>query len=163
MELDLIIQGAQVVTPNGVQALDIGIAAGRIEELAPSITTTSKQSLAAQGMTIFPGVIDSHVHFNDPGRDHWEGIATGSAALAAGGGTCFIDMPLNSSPPTLDAASFAAKKAVAQAKSHTEFALWGGLTPRNLDRLPELAECGVIGFRHLCPIVGSMIFWPVMI
>jgi allantoinase len=147
MELDLIIQGAQVVTPDGVQSLDIGIAAGRIAELAPSIIATSKQYLSAKGMTIFPGVIDSHVHFNDPGRDHWEGIATGSAALAAGGGTCFIDMPLNSSPPTLDAASFAAKKAVALAKSHTDFALWGGLTPRNLDRLPELAECGVIGFK----------------
>jgi allantoinase len=96
---------------------------------------------------VFPGVIDPHVHFNEPGRTDWEGIATGSAALAAGGGTCFIDMPLNSSPPTLDAAAFNLKKAAAEKSSLTDFALWGGLTPNNLDHLEDLADCGVVGFK----------------
>ena len=109
--------------------------------------TPARIELNAAGLHIFPGLIDSHVHFNDPGRAHWEGIETGSRALAAGGGTMFFDMPLNSSPPTLDAASFDAKLAAAQNRSLTDFAFWGGLVPGNLDRLEELAERGVIGFK----------------
>jgi allantoinase len=92
-------------------------------------------------------VIDPHVHFNEPGRTDWEGIASGSSALAAGGGTCFFDMPLNSSPPTLDGPSFDMKREAAETSSRTDFALWGGLTPNNLDKLEELAERGVIGFK----------------
>ncbi len=87
------------------------------------------------------------MHFNDPGRASWEGVETGSAALAAGGGTCFIDMPLNSSPPTLDAPSFAAKLSACRGAARTDFALWGGLTPDNLEHLEALAECGVVGFK----------------
>ena len=95
----------------------------------------------------FPGIIDSHVHFNEPGRTDWEGIATGSAALAAGGGAMFFDMPLNSLPPTINAAAFEAKKAAAERASCIDFALWGGLVPGNADKLPELADAGVIGFK----------------
>ena len=100
-----------------------------------------------RGLHIFPGVIDAHVHFNEPGRADWEGIETGSRALAAGGGTMFFDMPLNAHPPTCDAASFDLKLAAAQEKSLTDFALWGGLVPGNLDKMEELAERGVIGFK----------------
>jgi len=88
-----------------------------------------------------------HVHFNEPGRSDWEGLESGSNAVAAGGGTLFFDMPLNAHPPTLDAASFELKHAAAAKSSRVDFALWGGLTPANLDRLEELAECGVIGFK----------------
>src|SRR5207244_3539080 len=77
----------------------------------------------------------------------WEGFSTGSSALAAGGGTLFFDMPLNSSPPVLDGESFDLKLAAAKEKSFTDFALWGGLTPGNLDRMEELAERGVVGFK----------------
>ena len=147
MPLDLLITGGEVVTPAGVSKLDLGIAGGQIVELAPEISTPAKERLDAAGKQLFPATIDSHVHFNDPGRAHWEGIATGSAALAAGGGGLFFDMPLNSSPPTLDRASFELKLASARANSITDFALWGGITPRNLDRIGELAECGVIGFK----------------
>jgi len=145
--LDLLITGGEVVTPQGVQRLDLGIVAGQIVELEHEISTPARERLDAGGKQLFPATIDSHVHFNDPGRAHWEGIATGSAALAAGGGALFFDMPLNSSPPTLDRASFEVKLAAAKANSITDYALWGGLTPRNLDRLGELAECGVIGFK----------------
>jgi len=96
---------------------------------------------------VFPGVIDAHVHFNEPGRTHWEGFATGTAALAAGGTTTFFDMPLNAHPPTLDAESFDLKLKAAQAASLVDFALWGGLVPGNLAQLDELAERGVIGFK----------------
>ena len=73
-----------------------------------------RETIDATGVHIFPGVIDSHVHFNEPGRADWEGFATGSSALAAGGGTCFFDMPLNSSPPVLDGESFDRKREAAR-------------------------------------------------
>jgi allantoinase len=143
MPIDLIIRNASVVTPEGVTQQDLFIDAGRF--VAPA--TAAKETLDANGLTAFPGLIDSHVHFNEPGRTDWEGVGTGSAALAAGGGTCFFDMPLNSSPPTLDGPSFDLKLAAAEASSHTDFALWGGLTPSNLDKLEELAARGVVGFK----------------
>ena len=96
---------------------------------------------------MLPGVIDAHVHFNEPGRADWEGLSTGSRACAAGGTTTFFDMPLNSTPPLLDRESFAAKRDLARAKSHVDFALWGGLVPGNPDRAEELHACGVIGLK----------------
>lgn len=147
MDFDLLIRGAAVVGLAGVEDLSVGIADGRIVALAPDISGRAKETIDAPGLHLFPGVIDAHVHFNEPGRTEWEGVATGSAALAAGGGTCFIDMPLNSSPPTLDASSFAAKVAACSRSARTDFALWGGLTPDNLDQLEALADCGVVGYK----------------
>ncbi len=147
MEYDLLIRGASVVGASGVQELCVGIEGGRIAALAPELSGRAGETIDASGMHLFPGVIDAHVHFNEPGRTEWEGIATGSAALAAGGGSCFIDMPLNSSPPTLDASSFAAKLAACSRSARTDFALWGGLTPDNLDQLEALADCGVAGYK----------------
>ena len=147
MPFDLIIRNAKVVTPDGVSDLEIAIENERIADLSPSVRGTAQEDIDATGLHAFPGLIDPHVHFNEPGRTHWEGFDTGSAALAAGGGTCFFDMPLNSSPPTLDGPSFDAKRQAAEKNSHTDFALWGGLTPDNLDKLEELAHRGVIGFK----------------
>ncbi len=92
-------------------------------------------------------MIDAHVHFNEPGRTDWEGWATGTRALAAGGATACIEMPLNAHPPTIDGAAFDAKVAAARAAAVVDFALWGGIVPGNLDRLDELAERGVVGFK----------------
>ncbi|HEY7091475.1 MAG TPA: allantoinase AllB [Tepidisphaeraceae bacterium] len=162
---DLIIAGGAVVrsiTPSpgtpgegwggGVVQADIAITDGKIVEVAPSIAGSARERIEAGNLVVFPGLIDSHVHFNQPGRTDWEGIATGSSALAAGGGTCFFDMPLNSSPPVLDGAAFDAKKRAAERSSVTDFGLWGGLTPINLDRMEELAARGVVGFKaFMCP------------
>lgn len=145
--LELIVRGGNLVTPGGVQQADLGVSGGQIVQIAPEITEAARQEIKAEGLHVFPGLIDAHVHFNEPGRTHWEGIATGSAALAAGGGTAFFDMPLNSLPCTLDAPSFDQKLAAMRASSHTDFALWGGLTPNTLQHLPDLAERGVIGFK----------------
>ncbi len=147
MPWDLLIRGGEVVAPNGVPRLDIAIEDGSIVELAPDLTGQSRGAIDASGLHVFPGLIDPHVHFNEPGRTDWEGFETGSAALAAGGGTCFFDMPLNSSPPVLDGATFDAKCAAAERNSLTDFALWGGLTRDNLDKLEELAARGVVGFK----------------
>lgn len=147
MPWDLIIRNAEVVAPDGVRVVDIAIDEGRIVDLRAGSSDVADVEIDATGMLAMPGVIDTHVHFNEPGRTDWEGIASGSAALAAGGGTCFFDMPLNSSPPVLDAESFDLKRAAAEASSVTDFGLWGGITPGNLDHLKSLAERGVVGFK----------------
>ncbi len=146
-ELDLVLRDGMVVRSSGVQQADIGVLKGKIVEISPEISSSTASILDARGLHAFPGVIDVHVHFNEPGRTDWEGISTGSSALAAGGGTLFFDMPLNSSPVTTDRASFEAKLELMREKSVTDFALWGGLTPQNLDQLEELARCGAIGFK----------------
>jgi len=146
-EFDLILRGGTVVTPAGPMAADVGVAGGQVRSLGPDLAGAGGEVVNAAGLHIFPGVIDAHVHFNEPGRSHWEGFETGTRALAAGGGTLFFDMPLNAHPPTIDAASFKLKLAAAEQKSGVDFAFWGGLVPQNLDKLAELADCGVIGFK----------------
>ncbi|GIW24182.1 allantoinase [Meiothermus sp.] len=145
--LDLVVRGGKLVTPAGVQQADLGVLDGQISQIAEEITESARQEVLATGRYVFPGLVDVHVHFNEPGQAHWEGIETGSAAFAAGGGTVFFDMPLNSLPCTLDAPSFDQKLSALRALSCTDFALWGGLTPKNLEHLSELAERGVIGFK----------------
>ncbi len=144
---DLIVRHGTLVTSTEVRQADIAVVDGQIVVIHPELAGTSKDEIDARGLHIFPGVIDAHVHFNEPGRTHWEGFATGTKALAAGGTTTYFDMPLNAHPPTLDATSFDLKLAAAQASSLVDFALWGGLVPGNVARMEELAERGVIGFK----------------
>jgi len=145
--LDLIIRNSTVIQPEQSSRVDVAVQDGKIVKIQESISETAKVETDATGLHLLPGMIDVHVHFNEPGRTAWEGIATGSAAFAAGGGTSFFDMPLNSSPPLLTKEDFELKKKLMLEKSYTDFALWGGLTPDNMDKLPELAVCGVIGFK----------------
>ena len=136
-----------LVTATGISNADLAVADGRIVAIEPALAGTSKEEINAEGLHVFPGVIDAHVHFNEPGRTHWEGFESGSRACAAGGTTTVFEMPLNAHPPTLDAESFDLKLKAAQAASLVDFALWGGLVPGNLAQLDELAERGVIGFK----------------
>lgn len=147
MRWDAVIRGGTVVAADGPRRADVAILDGRIVEVAAEVPGAATETVDAAGCHVFPGVVDPHVHFNDPGRADWEGFETGSAALAAGGGTLFVDMPLNASPPTLDAASFDAKLAAARGRSRTDFALWGGIVPGNVEQLPDLAARGVAGFK----------------
>jgi allantoinase len=144
---DLLIRNGMLVTPDGFRQADIAISGEQIVELAPELAGTAREEIDARGMHIFPGIIDAHVHFNEPGRSEWEGFSTGSRALIAGGATTCFDMPLNSHPPTLDAASFQCKYEAVRASSYVDFALWGGLVPGNLDNVEALAEQGVVGFK----------------
>src|ERR1051325_11319171 len=146
-DFDLILRNAMIVKHDGASVADLAIADGKIAAIESSLNATAQEEIVATDLHIFPGVIDSHVHFNEPGRADWEGFETGSRAFAAGGGTMFFDMPLNAHPPTCDCDSFDLKLAAAKAKSLTDFALWGGLIPDNLDQLERLAERGVIGFK----------------
>lgn len=146
-DLDLIVRGGRIVTPQGAIQGDIAVANGKVAKIAPSIRDHAGVTINAAGSWVFPGILDAHVHFNEPGRAEWEGIATGSAALAAGGGTCFFDMPLNSEPPVIDAAALREKRRLGEEKSCLDFALWGGLVPGNLDRLAGLRDAGAIGLK----------------
>jgi allantoinase len=143
---DLIVRGGTAVTPSGLRSVDVGVADGAIAAIEPELTG-AKSEIDAAGLHVLPGGLDPHVHFNEPGRTHWEGLETGSAALSAGGFTAFFDMPLNSSPPVVDGAAFDAKVAAARAASCVDYGLWGGLVPGNRNRLEELAERGAIGFK----------------
>ncbi|HWC96618.1 MAG TPA: allantoinase AllB [Candidatus Sulfopaludibacter sp.] len=142
----MIVRGGNVATADGVVAADFAVEDGRIAAMGPELPGGGEE-IDARGLTVFPGLIDVHVHFNEPGRAEWEGAGTGSSALAAGGGTLYFDMPLNSSPCTVDGAAFDEKREALERASYTDFALWGGIVPGNGDRLEELAERGVIGFK----------------
>lgn len=143
---DLIVRAGNVVLDDQVLTTDIAISDGQTVEIAPSIGGATREEIDASGLHVLPGNVDIHVHFNDPGRADWEGWETGSLAASAGGTTTVADMPLNAHPPTLDGASFDAKVAAAAA-SRVDYALWGGLTPLNLDQMEALAARGVVGFK----------------
>ena len=143
---DLIVRGGTIVTPAGAHAADIACADGKIVRIAPGLEGAA-EVVEAAGLHVLPGIIDSHVHFNEPGRTEWEGIETGSRALAAGGGTAFFDMPLNSLPPVTDAASFARTRAAAERTAHVDFGIWGGLVPGNVEQLGPMRDAGAIGFK----------------
>jgi allantoinase len=131
------------------ESLDVGIGDGLIAALAPAgaLPGSARNELDASELQLLPGGIDVHVHCNEPGRTEWEGFATASAALAAGGFTSFFDMPLNSNPATVDVEAFDLKLECAQRSSIIDFGLWGGLVPGNLAQLEPLHRRGVIGFK----------------
>lgn len=144
---DTIFRNGTVVGAGGLSLADIGVRDGIIVAVAPTLDGTADHERDCSGLHLLPGLIDAHVHFNEPGRTDWEGWESGSRSLAAGGGTFAIDMPLNSDPPVLSAAEVQAKVVAAEHVSVVDFALWGGLTPVNLSSLDELADAGVIGFK----------------
>src|SRR5256885_13443323 len=137
-DLDLLVRGNEQ---------DIGISDGKIVALGRNLSGPAELEIDARGLTIFPGVIDAHVHFNEPGRTDWEGFATGSRAAAAGGTTTVFEMPLNAHPPTTNRENFELKRAAAETSSHVDFGLWGGLVPGNLSDLAPLRDCGVVGLK----------------
>ena len=144
---DLIVQGGTLVRAEGPTEADLAVSDGKIAAIAPDLEGTGREKVDARGLHVFPGAIDAHVHFNEPGRTHWEGFASGSRALAAGGITTYVEMPLNAYPPTNDAESLDLKLAAAKSSSLVDFALWGGLVPGKVEALDELAERGVLGFK----------------
>jgi allantoinase len=147
---ELVIRGADLA---GAGPGDIAVQDGRIAALGPELPG-GREEIDGRGLLALPGAVDAHVHLNDPGRAGWEGFATGTAALAAGGTTCAIDMPLNAIPPTVDGAAFDAKVAAAAGALRADIALWGGLVPGDLDRLDELAARGVVGFKAFMSASG---------
>jgi allantoinase len=143
---DLVFRGGDVVTGSNATLMDIAVEGEHIAAVGRDLAGGAVE-FDAKGLTILPGLIDVHVHFNEPGRTDWEGGRSGSSALAAGGGTTFVDMPLNSSPCTVTGTAFDSKRSALEAASIADFGLWGGIVPGNAGSLAELAERGVMGFK----------------
>src|SRR4029450_797887 len=119
---------------------------GRIAAIGLELTGASHE-IDARGVFVLPGLLDLPLHFNEPGRTHWEGAATGSRALAAGGGTLFFDMPLNSTPCCVTAREVDRKRGAPARASITDFGLWGGLVPGTISEMADMAGRGVVGFK----------------
>lgn len=143
---DTVVRGGTIITPQGEHRADVAIEAGRIAAIGPEVGG-GRNEVDAHGLVVMPAVVDVHLHFNEPGRTEWEGAGTGSRALAAGGGTVFFDMPLNSSPCTVNAREFDRKREALEQASITDFGLWGGLVPGAVGEMADLAARGVVGYK----------------
>src|SRR3712207_9191672 len=113
---DLIVRGGTLVGAEGPQEANLAVTDGKIAAIGPGLEgTAAREVVDASGLHVFPGAIDAHAHFNEPGRTHWEGFDTGTGALTAGGMTAYVEMPLNAHPPTCDAQSFDLKVEIGRA------------------------------------------------
>ncbi len=148
MKAELVVRGGMVDEAER----DVVVSRGTIVAVTePGTGGAARKVIDATGLAVLPGAVDAHVHFDAPGREEWEGWATGSLAAAAGGVTTVVDMPIDSDPPTTDAGAVQAKRAVAETSSLVDFALWGGLTPQNAGALGPLLDAGVVGLKaFLC-------------
>ncbi|ETI67500.1 allantoinase AllB [Neobacillus vireti] len=147
MKYDLIIKGGNVVFHDGVRKADIGVKDEKISCIADSITEDAKEIIDANGQYVMPGMVDTHVHISEPGRTEWEGFETGSKAMAAGGTTSYVEMPLNALPATINKEALDLKLEAAVNQNYVDYAFYGGLVPENLDKLQELADAGVLAFK----------------
>jgi allantoinase len=151
---DLVVRSQRVVTPDGVRAAAVHVTGGAIERVAAWDDVPAGARLADHGdLAVLPGIVDTHVHLNEPGRTEWEGFATATRAAAAGGVTTLVDMPLNSIPPTTTREAFAAKRAAARGQCAVDVGFWGGVVPGNQRELAGLVADGVRGFK--CFLVDS--------
>ncbi|HEY3608018.1 MAG TPA: allantoinase AllB [Pseudonocardiaceae bacterium] len=147
MRYDLAIRARRIITPTGERSGVVGVRDGRIAVLADTVPDAADHVDLADDEVLLPGLVDSHVHVNEPGRTEWEGFTSATMAAAAGGVTTLIDMPLNSVPPTTDTAALAVKRAAAAGQLHVDVGFWGGAVPGNTADLAALHEAGVFGFK----------------
>lgn len=138
------ISSRRVVLPDGMRPATIRLDGWRIAAIEPY---TKGAAIDAGDAVVMPGLVDTHVHINEPGRTDWEGFASATRAAAAGGVTTIVDMPLNSIPPTTTVAALAAKRSAAAGRCHVDVGFWGGVVPGNARDLEPLAQAGVRGFK----------------
>jgi allantoinase len=146
----LVLRGRRVVTPEGVGPAAVHVTGGRIDRVAghDDLPAGSGWELADAGdAVVMAGLVDPHVHVNEPGRTAWEGFRHATRAAAAGGVTTLVDMPLNSVPPTTSVAALEAKRAAAAGRCQVDVGFWGGIVPGNLAELPALVGAGVFGAK----------------
>jgi allantoinase len=141
---DLVLRSRRTVLPEGERPASVCVRDGRIAEIAPY---EGVDGVDLEDVALLPGLVDTHVHVNEPGRTEWEGFATATRAAAAGGVTTIVDMPLNSLPPTVDAGALAVKRAAAEGQCHVDTGFWGGAIPGNAGELAALYDAGVFGFK----------------
>lgn len=153
--MNLVIRARRAIIDGAERPCAVGVAGGRITAIAgySSPMDAADEVVLPDHEVLLPGLVDTHVHVNEPGRTEWEGFDTATRAAAAGGVTTIIDMPLNSLPPTTTAAALAVKRKAARGQAHVNVGFWGGAVPGNLADLASLHEAGVFGFK--CFLAGS--------
>ena len=145
-----LIRSERVVLPDGVRPATIVVTDGRITAIEPHSgkpNDGAASTIEAGGSVVMPGLVDTHVHINDPGRAEWEGFETATRAAAAGGITTLVDMPLNSIPSTTNVPALEAKRRAAAGHCHVDVGFWGGVVPGNAKDIEPLAKAGVLGFK----------------
>jgi allantoinase len=159
---DLVVRSLRAVTAEGERPAAVLVENGKITAVLPydaEVTAGTDVDLGATAL--LPGLVDTHVHVNEPGRTEWEGFATATRAAAAGGVTTIIDMPLNSLPPTVNPDALKIKQAAATGQCHVDVGFWGGAIPGNAGDLPGLHAAGVFGFKAFLADSGVPEFPPV--
>ncbi|KAJ3516842.1 hypothetical protein NLJ89_g874 [Agrocybe chaxingu] len=157
--------GRKILLPGGISpspaTIVVHLSTGKIVDIREGQASCDELGLnrravewiEAGDLVVLPGLVDAHVHLNEPGRTDWEGFWTGTRAAASGGITTVVDMPLNSLPPTTTVLNLEAKRQAAMGQLHTDVAFWGGITPGNQDHILPLVEAGVRGFK--CFLIES--------
>jgi allantoinase len=151
---EMVVRARRVVTPGEVRAASVHVRGGRISAVrAFDDVPAGCEVIEAGDWLVLPGLVDSHVHVNEPGRTRWEGFKTATRAAAAGGTTTIVDMPLNSVPPTTTLEGLRQKLEAAAGQCRVDVAFWGGVVPGNLQQLAPLHAAGVVGFK--CFLIPS--------
>lgn len=145
--MSLVVRARRVVLPEGQEEAAVHTEGGRIVAVTAYEDAPEGAVTLADDEVLLPGLIDSHVHVNEPGRTEWEGFATATAAAISGGVTTIVDMPLNSIPPTTTISALHVKREVAKGQVAADVAFWGGAVPGNVDQLRTMHEAGVVGFK----------------
>ena len=154
MTTGLVVSGARVVLPDGERAASIHVQDGIIVRIgARGDAPAGAEALDAGRLVVSPGIVDTHVHINEPGRTEWEGFVTATHAAAGGGVTTLVDMPLNSVPPTTTVEGLSAKRQAGAGRVHVDVGFWGGVVPGNDPQVGPLIDAGVRGFK--CFLVPS--------
>ena len=154
MRYDLVLRSRRAVLPEGTRPAAVAVSGSAIAAVAGyGEALDAGRDVDLGDLALLPGLVDTHVHVNEPGRAEWEGFVTATRAAAAGGVTTVCDMPLNSLPPTVSVAALADKRAAAAGKCWVDVAFWGGAVPGNQDALLRLYQAGVIGFK--CFLIDS--------
>ena len=147
MSGSFVVRARRVVLPDGERAAAVHVDDGVVTAVTGFDEAGSRPETLAEDEVLLPGLVDSHVHVNEPGRTEWEGFASATRAAAAGGITTIVDMPLNSIPPTVDVEALHVKRAVAEGQVSVDVAFWGGAVPGNAGHLQPLLAAGVVGVK----------------
>ncbi|MFG1705321.1 allantoinase AllB [Nonomuraea sp. M3C6] len=160
--MDLVIRARRAVTGQGEVPATVSVRDGRIAAVQPYDAAVHGADVVEldDDVVLLPGLVDSHVHINEPGHATWEGFASATRAAAAGGITTLVDMPVDSVPATVSVAALAAKRAAAEGRCHVDVGFWGGLIPGGIDAAAALHRAGVLGFKCFLADSGAPDFPP---